>query len=428
MSVLIVIVGVIAGLGGGFYLAWWIKGKEAKFKELQYQDLSLKAVQLEEELKLRQGKAEELGRRLERLLTEKEFWEKKERENEQLEKRFTDSFKNLANQILEEKGASFTKQNKLNMNEILNPLQEKIQEFKDKVEKTHEESLKNYGALRNQLEVLQKTEQEITQEAQRLTKALKGDVKKQGNWGELILERILESSGLEKDREYKIQQSFTTEEGSRQQPDVIIYLPEDKQIIIDSKVSLLAYEKWATAEDEKEKDLLSKEMVKSIKAHYNGLAQKHYQGNKKINSLDFVIMFMPLEPALSIASRVEGNLFGEAYQKGVVLATPTTLMAILKTISYIWKQDKQNKNAQEIAQQTGALYDKLVNFCENFIKIGERIEQSQRTYDEALRQFSTGPGNVIGRVEKIREMGIEAKKNMPRELTSPGKKELSEGE
>ena len=338
------------------------------------------------------------------------------KELEELQAKFTESFRNLANEILEEKSKKFTEQNKTQLDQLLQPLSKQIGEFKEKVETTHLEEAKAQASLKQQIIGLSELNQKMTQEANNLVKALKGQTKTQGNWGEMILERILEKSGLRKDYEFEVQKSMKTEEGRRLQPDVVVKLPDDKNIVIDSKVSLNAYEAFSSAEDEEEQNRALQRHVVSIKNHVKELGEKSYEKLYEINTPDFVLMFIPIEPAFSLALQNQPGLFNEAFEKNIVIVSPSTLLATLATINNVWKQEYQNRNAQEIARQSANLYDKFVGFVDDLQKIGERIQQTQATYDQAMNKLQTGYGNLIGRVEKLKKLGISPSKQLPDNL------------
>jgi DNA recombination protein RmuC len=334
-------------------------------------------------------------------------------EIEELQQKFVKEFENLANKIFEEKSAKFTEQNKEKISEILNPLKERITEFEKKVEESSKESIKGHSSLKEQLEMLRQMNQQITQEAKNLTEALKGQTKTQGNWGEFILESILEKSGLVKGREYFVQESLITEAGKRFQPDVIINLPENKSIIIDSKVSLIAYERYISAEDENEKAKALRDHIISIRSHLKNLSSKNYQTLYQLNSLDFVLMFMPIEPAFALAVQQDAGLFNEAFEMNIVIVSPSTLLATLRTIASIWRQENQNKNALEIAKQAGALYDKFVNFYNDLLEVGKKLDAAKDSYEEAMKKVHDGRGNLIAGVEKIKQLGAKAGKSIP---------------
>lgn len=334
-------------------------------------------------------------------------------EIDKLQEKFTKEFENLANRIFEEKGNKFSEQNKEKLSEILDPLKERISEFEKKVEETNKESIKGHASLREQLLMLKEMNQQITQEAKNLTTALKGQSKTQGNWGEFILESILEKSGLVKGREYLVQESITAESGKRFQPDVIINLPENKSIIIDSKVSLVGYEKFVSSEDEHEKQLALREHINSIRSHIKNLSGKNYQNLYQLESLDFVLMFMPIEPAFAVAVQSDASLFTDAFEQNIVIVSPSTLLATLRTISSIWRQENQNKNALEIARQSGEMLDKFASFVEDLISVGKGLITTKDNYDKAMNKLTEGRGNLISRSEKIKKLGAKASKTLP---------------
>ncbi len=348
------------------------------------------------------------------------LWERNKEQKEEVEKlqeKFTKEFENLANKILEEKSNKFTEQNKENIKNILTPLQDKIQLFEKKVEDTHKESIDYHAALRQQIIGLSEMNIQMSKETLNLTKALKGDSKMQGNWGELVLERVLEKSGLEKGREYEVQQSYTTEEGNRVFPDVVINLPDGKKMIVDSKVSLVAYEKYINEDDdETAKMRYLKEHVHSIKLHVEQLGNKNYHDLYQMESPDFVLLFIPMEPAFAIALNEDTTLYNRAFEKNIVIVTPSTLLATLRTIDSMWANQKQQENAYEIARQAGALYDKFEGFVADLIKIGKKIEESKTEYQGAMNKLVEGKGNLITSVEKLKKMGAKAKKALPENI------------
>lgn len=337
-------------------------------------------------------------------------------EVEQLQEKFTKEFENLANKILEEKTTKFTEQNKENMKIILNPLQEKIQLFEKKVEDTHKESIDYHAALRQQILGLREMNDKMSKETVNLTKALKGDSKMQGNWGELVLERVLEKSGLEKGREYEMQQSFTTSEGNRVMPDVIINLPDGKKMVVDSKVSLTAYERFVNEEDDDLKAAILKEHVTSVKRHVDQLSDKNYQDIYQMESPDFVLLFIPIEPAFALALNEDNTLYNKAFEKNIVIVTPSTLLATLRTIDSMWSNQKQQENAMEIARQAGALYDKFEGFVSDLIKIGKKMDEAKSEYGNAMNKLVEGKGNLVRSAEKLKKMGAKAKKALPESI------------
>ena len=336
-------------------------------------------------------------------------------EVEKLQEKFTKEFENLANKILEEKSNKFTEQNKENIKNILNPLQEKINIFEKKVEQTHKESIDYHAALRQQIMGLTDLNEQMSKEATNLTRALKGDSKMQGNWGELVLERVLEKSGLEKDREYVVQQSFTTADGQRVLPDVVIHLPDNKKMIIDSKVTLTAYERYVNEDDDTLKTTYLKEHITSLKRHIDQLSNKNYQDLYDIASPDFVLLFVPIEPAFAIAINDDNNLYNSAFEKNIVIVTPTTLLATLRTIDSMWNSEKQQQNALEIATQAGRLYDQFVNLTDDLIKLGNQLKTVQGSYDGTMKKL-TGKGNLIKKVENIKKLGIKQRKHLNERL------------
>jgi len=337
--------------------------------------------------------------------------EKLDKQQEQLRK----DFELMASKILEEKSEKFTNQNKENIKNILNPLEEKIKTFEKKVEDSQKESISMHSALKEQLLGLKDLNQQMAKEATNLTKALKGDSKTQGNWGELVLERVLEKSGLEKDREYFVQQNFQREDGSRVMPDVVLHLPDSKKMIIDSKVSLTDYERMVNAEDE-ERTLYLKSHVNSIKKHVDQLSAKNYQDLYDIESPDFVLMFIPIEPAFAVAINEDNTLYNKAFEQNIVIVTPSTLLATLRTIDSMWNNEKQQQNAIEIARQAGALYDKFEGLVTDLTGVGKKIDAAKNDYSSAMNKLVEGKGNLISRVENIKKMGAKAKKSLPENI------------
>ena len=339
--------------------------------------------------------------------------EEKNNELEQLQEKFTKDFELVANKILEEKSSKFTLKNKENIDNILKPLQEKIEKFEQKVELTNKEAIDRTSALREQIKGLTTLNEQMTKEANNLTKALKGDSKIQGNWGELVLERVLEKSGLEKDREYFIQQSFTTEEGNRVLPDVVIHLPDHKKMIVDSKVSLRAYERFVNEEDPSTQEAHLKDHVIALKRHVQQLSDKNYHDLYQIESPDFVLLFIPIEPAFAIAINNDNQLYNEAFEKNIVIVTPSTLLATLRTIDSMWNNEKQQQNALEIAKQAGALYDKFHGLVIDLTAVGKKMDDAKQGYSAAMNKLVDGNGNLIKRVENLKKMGAKAKKALP---------------
>ncbi|NQU84942.1 MAG: DNA recombination protein RmuC [Mariniphaga sp.] len=363
-----------------------------------------------ESLKSRVDKAEVEYRNLqEKLQTQKV-------EMEELQKKFTTEFENIANKILKKNSEEFSAVTNKSMGDILKPIKEKFESFEKKVEDTYLKSKDDQVDIKAELKKLSDLNVKIGEEARNLTKALKGDVKKQGNWGEVILERILERSGLNEGEEFKKQYSDFSEDGKRIQPDIVVFLPDKKHIIIDSKVSLVAYERAVNSQDETERIRFVKDHLLSVKTHIKGLSEKHYQSAKNLNSPDFVLMFVPIESSFSLAIQEDQDLFTYAWDQKVVIVSPSTLLATLRTIASIWQQENQTKNAMEIARQGGALYDKFVGFVADMQRIGANLNTTQKTYNDAMGKLQTGSGNLIRKVESIKKLGAKASKELPGNL------------
>ncbi|MCF8359825.1 MAG: DNA recombination protein RmuC [Prolixibacteraceae bacterium] len=335
------------------------------------------------------------------------------KEFERLQKQAISEFQVVANKILKNNTVDLTEINQKKITELILPLKEKIQVFEKKVEETYEKGLKDQTDLKAELKKLYVLNIRISDEANNLTKALKGDVKQQGNWGEFVLERILERSGLSEGQEYEREKVVHNSDGKVIRPDVIVNLPDKKHIIIDSKVSLIAYERYVNCDDTAVRGKFMKEHIASLKAHVKELSIKHYSSSPQINSPDFVLLFIPVESSFSIAIEHDQHLFNFAWENKVVIVSPSTLLATLRTIASIWQQENQTKNAIEIARQSGALYDKFVGFLEDLEKIGRNIGQLQRSYDDANKKLSSGSGNIIRRVEKLKELGASSSKSLP---------------
>jgi DNA recombination protein RmuC len=334
----------------------------------------------------------------------------------QLQNKFKIEFEQLAQKILEEKSKKFTDHNEEKISAILLPLREKIMQFELKVENVNKEQIDRNATLIEQIKQLGKLHAIMSTETQNLTKALKSDNKVQGNWGEVVLESILEKSGLRKDYEYFTQPSYQNEDGRQIRPDVIVQLPDNKHVVIDSKVSLKAYEQCVNSEDEQERLKFAKAHIASIRQHVKGLSEKKYHLIDQINSPDFVLLFIPIEPAFHIAIHEDQKLFQDAFDQNIIIVSTSTLLATLRTISSIWKQEYQNRHSQEIAQQAGRLYDKFVAFTEDLQKIGQRINQTQDSYQSAMNKLQTGNGNLIRSANKLKELGVKTTKNITQNL------------
>ena len=324
-------------------------------------------------------------------------------------------FENLSNEILEKKSKKFLELNEEKVSQILNPLKEKIQNFEKKVEDTHRQDIRERSSLKQELENIMKLNRQVSEDATKLTNALKGDTKLQGNWGEVQLELILTKAGLEKGIHYRAQESFKDESGRTQRPDYIINLPEKKNLIIDSKVSLVAYEQYFNAEDEQQKTKFFKSHIRSIENHISDLGGKNYQNLYNINPPDYVLLFVAIEPALYLALREEPQLFEKALDKNVILVSTSTLLATLRTISYIWKQDNQRKNVVEIAKESGALYDKFVGFMDDLVNLGKKIDGMKGDYSQAMNKLFESKqrgGTIVGKMEAIKKLGANASKSL----------------
>ena len=346
-------------------------------------------------------------------LQEKLDTQKKEMET--IQQKFTSEFESIAAKILKQNTAEFSASNQKSITELLSPLKEKIQVFEKKVEDTYEKGLKDQTDLKAELKKLHDLNLKISDEANNLTRALKGDVKKQGNWGEMILERILERSGLTEGREYQKQESVLSENGQRFQPDVVIHLPDQKHIVVDSKVSLVAYERLVNSDNERDRMNHVREHLQSVRGHIKILSEKHYQNSQGFNSPDFVLLFIPIESSFSIAVQEDQDLFSFAWDNKVVIVSPSTLLATLRTIASIWQQENQNRNALEIARQSGALYDKFVGFIEDMESIGKSIDSTRKNYEMATNKLYTGSGNLVKRAENIKKLGAKTTKELPQE-------------
>ncbi len=332
------------------------------------------------------------------------------------DEQLTNRFKSLASEILEDKSKRFTEQNQTNLKQLLDPLKDRITEFQNKVREVYVQEGKDRSGLAEQVRQLMDLNNQLSKDAHNLTSALKGQAKTQGNWGEFILERVLETSGLRKGHEYDVQESHTREDGSRAQPDVVVHMPEDRHLIIDAKVSLKAYEEYANAETDPQRDSAMKRHLDSVHGHIKELSVKNYQQLYGLKSLDFVLMFIPVEPAFMLAIAHDSDLWQDAWKKNVLLVSPSTLLFVLRTVAHLWRQEQQNRNAQEIANQGGTLYDKLVGFVEDMDNLGAKLQQAQKAYDGAYNKLTGGRGNVIRQAERLKELGVKPTKQLPQNL------------
>lgn len=423
MEIILLIFGVLIGALLGYFI---IRGRNAALesrlneKESIILEKDKTIAEIKSEIKDERDKVESLNielsagkanyTNLESKLSEQKG------ELEQIQERFTKEFEILASKILEDKSKRFTQQNKENLDSILIPLKEKIDNFKDKVENVYKSESDERNVLKGEINKLIDLNKQISEEAENLTKALKGDVKKQGNWGEFVLERVLERSGLVKDREYKMQVSSTDSDGKRTQPDVVVFLPDNKHIIVDSKVSLIAYDRYVNSDNEDDKSSFLKEHLISLKNHIKSLSDKNYQSTGNFNSPDFVLLFIPIESSFSLIVESDTEIFNYAWERKVQIVTPSTLLISLMTIASLWQREKQNKFAVDIAELGGSLYDKFESLVRDLIEVGNKIRQTQSNYEDAMKKLHTGKGNLIGQVEKMKTLGATAKKSLPQQL------------
>lgn len=335
---------------------------------------------------------------------------------EKAEKTMTSAFENLSNKIMEEKSKKFTEQNKQNMHETLNPLREQLGDFKKKIEDVYDKETRDRVSLFNEITSLKSLNERMSKDAINLTKALKGESKTRGNWGEVILQRVLEDSGLKNGREYEAQESYRDENGKLFYPDVVVHLPDKKDVVIDSKVSLNAYEKFCSADETEEKRQALTEHLNSIRKHIADLQGKNYKELLNINSLDMVLMFVPIEPALMLAIEQDKNLFNDAFKRGIFLVSPSTLTMNLQIIHNMWRYEYQNKNAQEIAKRAGDMYDKIVGFVDALEDIGKKLDSAQSAYQTAHKRLTSGKGNLVGRADAIHKLGLQTNKRLDKEL------------
>jgi len=426
MEILYILIGLVIGLVFGWVIKLLISKSESGRLEERNKLLQEDNIEKENELNTEREKTFKLNSELSSLKSDYDNLQEKLAEQkgeiEELQEKFIKEFENLANKIFEEKSNKFTEQNKTNLKEILDPLKERISEFQNKVEETNKDNLTRNAALREQLNSLKEMNQQMSQDAQNLVKALKGDTKAQGDWGEIQLERILERSGLRKGEEYTVQETFITDEG-RKRPDVIVNLPDEKKIIIDSKVSLVHYERFVSADTEEEQNINLKSFIDSVRKHIKDLSGKRYQNLFENDSLDFVLMFVPIEPAFLLAIQYGENLYVDAYDKNIIIVSPSTLLATLRTIANIWKQEYQSRNVIEIAKQSGALYDKFVGFVDDLIDVGNRMDQAKNSYEGAMNKLSKGTGNLVNRAERIKKLGAKTSKSLPPKIVERAKDE-----
>jgi DNA recombination protein RmuC len=373
--------------------------------------------ELEQALEGYQAAREENARLLQALNLERRQADEKLKLLAEAKQALAEQFQNLANRIFEEKGEKLVQQNVANLDSLLKPLGERLREFQVRVEETYDKESKQRFSLQNEIQKLVEANARMSVDALNLANALKGDSRTQGAWGEVVLERVLEASGLQKGREYELQATLEAAEGGRARPDVLIRLPESKHVVVDSKVSLTAYEAYTRAEDEPARKRELARHIESLRAHVKGLAEKNYQSLYGIRTPDFVLMFVPVEPAFALALREKPELFEDAFARSVMIVSPTTLLISLRTIASIWRYEYQNRNAQELVRQCTALYDKFVGFVADLEDIGKRLKAAQSSYDDAYGKLASGKGNLVRQVERIRELGLKPAKPLPAPLT-----------
>ncbi len=433
--------GIAAGIVIAFLIARYFYSKDRRTLQTRADELTVEINTLETGLKVEREKNRSLSENYnaaDRKLSEKEqsvielnrrLAEKnaniahlderlREQKTEvlQLQEKLDAAFKNLANEILEEKSRRFAEQNKTNLAEILNPLNEKIGEFENRVRETYDKESKERFSLQNEIKNLMEMNHKISAEANNLANALKGQSKTRGLWGEMVLESILDKSGLVKNREYRVQPSYENENGRKLRPDVVVEFPGDRSVIIDSKVSLNAYEKYCSAESETQRKTRLRDHVQSVRRHIDELSAKKYNDIPDIKNPDFVIMFMPIEPAYLLAIQTDPEMWRHAYDRRTLLIGPTNLIVVLKMIDTLWKQEYQNRNAEEIARQSGALYDKFVGFIEELSEMGRKLKAVRNHYETSMKRLYSGKGNLVKRAENIKEMGAKTNKSMPKWL------------
>lgn len=393
-----------------------------RFRDLKHESTRYRLLlQQEKEHNLSlQDRCSELQTNITRLETELANEQQNSKEKlailEDAEKKLNLQFQALANRIFDEKSEKFGQVNRERVQSLLQPLQEQLRGFQKRVDDIQVNDIRERTSLKEEILHLRDLNQQINREATNLTRALRGDKKRQGNWGELVLERVLEKSGLRKDSEYSTQQSFRNQEHQLRKPDVILHLPDDKDIIIDSKVSLSAWEKYIVAEEEKEKSAYLAEHITNIRNHVKDLSTKDYSSLPGIITLDFVLLFIPIDSSFAVAADTDPNLFSDAYEQRIIIVTPTTLLATLQTIENLWRYEHQNRNAREIAERAGAIYDKLRGFLEDMDKVGKQLATCTTTYDSAMNKLARGKGNIISQAGRLTELGVKTKKKIPRSI------------
>lgn len=428
------VVYLVAGLATGLLLGWWFGNKQAKEALAISQGLEVDKRVLQEQLSSaiasqQQGEQQRqvIEARILQLSTElsasqtiqQQLREQLGAQDEQLREMLDKmqlQFKTMANAIFEDKSKQFTEQNRAQLDQVLQPLRDRLRDFEQAVQTTHKESIEKQAGLFNELRNLKELNQQMSEEARNLTRALKGESKTQGNWGEVVLQRILERSGLTLNQEYRLQESLVAEDGRRFQPDVTILLPDNKYMVIDSKVSLVDYERFANADDPTEQSAALKRHLQSIRNHVRELSSKNYQQLYGPGSPDFVLLFVPVEPAFMVAVQNDADLFSDAFDRNIVIVSTSTLLATLRTIASLWRQENQNKNAQEIARQAGSLYDKFSAFAEDLVKVGQQLDATEKTYKVAMGKLVEGKDNLVRKAERLKELGAKNARNLDQRL------------
>ncbi|MBL7964434.1 MAG: DNA recombination protein RmuC [Flavobacteriales bacterium] len=438
MTALFLIMGLLAGLLLGVAgHAWWSRQRAAAPLEVLREQYALERGKLEERIAQMDATAaqreselktttSELAVEQERTRTLNKNLNEQQGQLEELQKRMTTEFENIANRLLQQRGKELGEQQQERLGTILKPLQERIKDFEEQVRKAYDSEGRERFALKEQIGRLVEQNQRLSQEADNLTRALKGDTQAQGAWGEMLLEKLLEGSGLVKGQEYSMQESTTLSDGSRLRPDAVVLLPEGKYLIIDSKVSLVHYERYAAATDDAERARALRQHVDSLRTHAKGLSEKEYTKLYGVASVDFVLMFVPLEPAFLSALREKPEIFQEAYDRQVVMVTHSTLMATLRTVAGIWKHERIARNHMAIAERAGALYEKFVGFTEDLGRIGKHVNDARDSYEKALGKLTDGPGNLVRQVEMLKELGAKTNKTMHEKLLQRSLEENAE--
>ena len=397
-----------------------VENERTENKTIQIDELKEKVERQESQYQQQQQNTETAKVKIAELNTILEEERKQSQEKltllENAEKNMTSAFENLSNRIMEEKSKKFAEQNKLNIDKTLIPLREQLREFKKRIDDVYDKETRDRVSLFNEITNLRSLNEQMSKDAINLTRALKGESKTRGNWGEVILQRVLEDSGLKNGREYDAQESYRDEHGKLFYPDVVVHLPDNKDVVIDSKVSLNAYEEFCSSEDSDEQKQALTEHLNAIRKHVSELQGKNYHELIKINSLDMVLMFVPIEPALMLAFEHDENLYHDAFKRGIFLVSPTTLHMTLQIIHNMWRYENQNKNAQEIAKRSGDMYDKFVGFVDALEDIGDKLDKAQSAYQTAHNRLTTGKGNLVGRAEAIHKLGLQTNKKLDKEL------------